>query len=108
MWVLGDQLNPRSGVLADTNPAETRVLFVVSRAMLGQRAWHRQRLHVVLAGMQRMANQLDLDGYQADFRVADSMRAGVRGHLAEFGGQSVAVMEPADLRLRKTIERWSE
>ena len=108
MWVLGDQLNPQSGVLADTNPAETRVLFVVSRAMLGQRAWHRQRLHVVLAGMQRMANQLVLDGYQADFRLADSMRAGVRGHLAEFGGHSVAVMEPADLRLRKTIERWPE
>lgn len=108
VWILGDQLNPTGGLLATSKPANTRVLFVVSTSMLSSRPWHRQRLHVVLASMRRLALQLEHDGYAVDFRVATSMRAGVRAHLEELGADQVSVMQPADLRLRRSLDLWPE
>ncbi len=108
VWILGDQLSNESTLLDDADPNTTRVLFVVSTSMLASRPWHRQRLHLVLAGMRRMADNLEADGFAVDFRIATGMRAGVRQHCQQFGVEHVSVMEPADLRLRRSLADWPE
>jgi deoxyribodipyrimidine photolyase-related protein len=108
VWVLGDQLHRDTLVLRDASPSDTRVLFVVSTSFLGSRVWHRQRLHVVLASMRRLAAQLEAEGFEVDWRVAPTMRAGVKAHLASFGASSVVVMESADLSLRAEVSAWDE
>ncbi len=82
--MLGDQLNRRIGALADADPGTTRILLVESRALVEGRAWHRQRLHLVLASMRRFAEELRDAGFEVDLRRADSLAAGVQGHLDEF------------------------
>jgi deoxyribodipyrimidine photolyase-related protein len=108
VWVLGDQISRDSALLREADPNDTRVLFVVSTAMMASRPWHRQRLHLVLASMRRMADDLEADGFAVDFRIATGMRAGVRLHCQQFGVDHVAVMEPADLRLRRSLADWPE
>ena len=53
--VLGDQLNRRIASLADREPADTQVLMVESDQLLTKGRYHRQRLHLVMAGMRRFA-----------------------------------------------------
>jgi deoxyribodipyrimidine photolyase-related protein len=103
VWILGDQLHRDVSSLSAATPKTSRVLFVVSTSFLGSRSWHRQRVHVVLAGMRRFALSLEQEGFDVDWRIANSMGEGVQAHCEQFGSRSVRVMEPADVRLRGAI-----
>ncbi len=94
VWVLGDQLNRRIGALGTASPGDTRVLMVESNAMIEGRAYHRQRLHFVLAAMRRFAAELDSAGFEVDYRRAPSLRAGLRGHLGDYSPDTVVATEP--------------
>ena len=78
--ILGDQLHREIASLAGASPDDTRILFVVSRTKLANKAWHRQRLHTVLAGMRRMAIQLEAEGFAVDWRVAPTFAQGIESH----------------------------
>jgi deoxyribodipyrimidine photolyase-related protein len=108
VWILGDQLNRNTTSLSGTSPANTRVLFVVSQTFLASRPWHRQRVHVVLAGMRRLALSLADEGFNVDWRIAETMGEGLRQHVAAFSPASVRVMEPAEVRLRALVQSFSE
>jgi deoxyribodipyrimidine photolyase-related protein len=95
VWVLGDQLHRRVGPLAQATPATHRVLLVESEAKLRSKRWHRQRLHLVLAAMQRFADDLRSEGFQVDHRVAPTLRAGLDAHRHEFQPTEVVAMWPA-------------
>ena len=53
MWLLGDQLGPHVASLEGADPSRSRILLVESTAKLTSKAWHRQRLHLVLTAMRR-------------------------------------------------------
>jgi deoxyribodipyrimidine photolyase-related protein len=106
IWILGDQLHRNIASLNGAKPTDTRVLFVVSTSFMSSRPWHRQRLHVVLAGMRRFASQLSEEGFAVDWRVAPSMGDGVRAHIAEFAPDHLRLMEPTDVRLRASVSNW--
>ncbi len=95
VWVLGDQLNRDIGALRDATPALHRVLMVESRAKMAGKRWHRQRAHFVLASMRRFADELRADGFEVDYRRADSLRRGYDEHVAAFGPIEVLATEPA-------------
>lgn len=95
IWVFGDQLNRALGALRDADPARDRVLLVESRAKLVSKRWHRQRAHFVLASMRRFADELADVGFEVDHRRADSLTAGFRAHVDQFGPDEVVAMEPA-------------
>ena len=95
VWVLGDQLNRDLGALRDAVPARTRVLLVESQAKLASKVWHRQRAHLVLSAMRHFAAELRAEGFAVDHRVASSLRAGMRDHVAEFAPSRVRAMSPA-------------
>ncbi len=94
VWVLGDQLNRNLTHLRTAQPNETRVLFIVSLSKLQSAPWHQQRLHFILTSMKRFANSLANDGFSVDWRVAETMGAGLQAHVDEFSPSEISVMQP--------------
>ena len=85
VWVLGDQLNRRTGALAAVNPTTTRVLMVESAGKISSRPFHRQRIHLIVTAMRRFAAELQGDGFDVDYRKGPSLAAGLEGHVREYG-----------------------
>jgi len=94
VWILGDQLNRSISSLEGADPSSTVVLFVVSRAKLAARPWHRQRLHAILAGMARFAAELRAEGFRVDEREADTFTEGLAAHRASYRPETVRMMAP--------------
>ncbi|MFZ4584392.1 MAG: cryptochrome/photolyase family protein [Acidimicrobiia bacterium] len=95
IWVLGDQLNRRLGPLDHATPADARILMVESTAKLRSKPWHRQRAHLVITAMRRFAAELTAEGFEVDYRTADSLESGYRAHCDAFDPPKVVAMAPA-------------
>ena len=104
--VLGDQLNRRIASLADREPGDTQVLMVESDELLQRGRYHRQRLHLVMAGMRKFAAQLEVAGLAVDYRQAPSLRAGIEAHRAERRPAQITAMEPMSWRGQQALQRW--
>jgi deoxyribodipyrimidine photolyase-related protein len=104
VWVWGDQLDPRLAHLRDRDPGSTRVLMVVSDSKLGERRWHRQKVHLVVTAMRRFADRLTDEGFAVDLRRAPSMRAGLAAHVDAFDPSDVVAMEPASRTGTRTLD----
>ncbi len=79
--------------MATAAPGRDRVLLVESRGKISGRRWHRQRLHVIVTAMRRFARELADEGFDVDYRIAESFAAGVEAHRAEFGPDTVVATE---------------
>lgn len=93
VWIFGDQLNRNIASLEHARPDETVVLFVRNNSYFASKRFHRQRLHLVLAGMRRFAASLSTEGFTVDERVADSYEAALEAHRKEFQPQRISAME---------------
>ena len=105
IWILGDQLNRSIAPLADRTPEDCRILLVESTAKRASKRWHVQRLHLVLSAMRHFAEELRAEGFEVDHRVAATLPAGVRAHVAEFDVDQVIAMEPMSWDGREMLER---
>ncbi len=105
VWVLGDQLNRDLGALREADPTSHRILMVESRAKLASKPWHRQRAHLVIAGMRRFAAELQAEGFAVDHRQADSLAAGLAAHVEQYRPDRVVATEPASWDGRELLER---
>lgn len=103
VWVFGDQLNRRIGALADATPASHRVLMVIAQDKVRSRRWHVQRLHLIVTAMRRFADELRAEGFDVDVRVAATMAAGLRDHVAEHAPTEVVATEPNSLAARAML-----
>ena len=103
VWVFGDQLNRQIGALRDAGPATHRVLMVESRGKISSRRWHIQRAHFIVASMRRFAEELRAEGFDVDYRFADSMRRGLEEHRAEFRPSRVTATEPNSYVARQLV-----
>lgn len=103
VWVLGDQLNRSIASLAGRAGTDTRVLMIESGAKIESKDYHRQRLHLVLAGMRRFAAELRKAGFEVDFRNAPSFATGLTQHRSEFRPQRILVMEPMSFTLASQL-----
>lgn len=106
VWVLGDQLNRRISSLAGRSPEDTRILFIESAAKIGSRPYHRQRLHLVITAMRRFAGELQADGFNVDYRFADSFANGLAGHREEHRPSRIITMEPMSYHMRHRLLTW--
>jgi deoxyribodipyrimidine photolyase-related protein len=75
--VFGDQLHRSIGALGDAHPSTHRVLMIESRGKIASRPWHVQRAHFIVASMRRFADELRTEGFDVDYRHADTMRLGI-------------------------------
>lgn len=105
VWILGDQLNRETAALKDRQPGDCRILMVVSRNKLASKRWHRQRLHLVLSAMAHFAEELRDEGFEVDYREAESLRTGLDDHRNEFNVAHVWVMEPMSYDGLKMLEQ---
>ncbi len=103
VWILGDQLNRRIASLAGSAPATTRILMVESQAKLASKRYHRQRLHLVLAGMRRFADEMCKAGFEVDYRRAADFRNALDQHRAEFRPDRILAMEPMSFSLARQL-----
>ncbi len=102
--ILGDQLNRHSGALKMADPATTHILLVTSRSQLANKRWHRQRLHLILAGMAKLAQTLRLEGFTVDERLADTLSAGIAEHRAHYSPTEIVAMSPTSWRAVGILE----
>ncbi|MEY3657083.1 MAG: hypothetical protein RL114_1441, partial [Actinomycetota bacterium] len=94
VWVFGDQLNRQIGALREAKPATHRVLMVESRGKISSRRWHIQRAHFIVASMRRFAEELRAEGFDVDYRFAETMTLGLAAHRTEYSPSIVVVTEP--------------
>jgi deoxyribodipyrimidine photolyase-related protein len=103
VWVFGDQLNRHIGALRLAQPDTHQILMVESRRKISSRPWHFQRAHFLIASMRRFAEELRAEGFNVDYRFADTMRSGVAAHVAEMAPSRVVVTEPNSVTARTLV-----
>ena len=105
MWVFGDQLNRQIGALRDALPSTHRILMVESHSKIASRRWHVQRAHFIVASMRRFAAELREEGFEVDYRFAESMQQGVQLHSDEFAPSKVIATEPNSFAARTLVSK---
>ena len=105
MWVFGDQLNRQIGALRDAQPKSHQILIIESHSKIASRRWHVQRAHFIVASMRRFAAELREEGFQVDYRFADSMQEGLRSHIDEFAPSKVIATEPNSYTARTLVSK---
>jgi deoxyribodipyrimidine photolyase-related protein len=108
VWILGDQLMPNHPALDPARKNEQVVLFIEARDRLTKFPYHKQKLTLVLAAMRHYAAELRADGWQVDYRTAQTFGAGLREHLAEYQTQKLVTMAAAEFYARAGQNRLPE
>ncbi|MDZ7703236.1 MAG: cryptochrome/photolyase family protein [Trueperaceae bacterium] len=94
--VLGDQLTRQVGPLADADPNNTSVLMVESLALAHELRHHKQKLVLVFSAMRHFARELAVDGFNVEYKTADSFADGIEKYLNQYRGVTLAFMQPND------------
>jgi deoxyribodipyrimidine photolyase-related protein len=92
--ILGDQLHRDSSALVGATPQNTRILMITSRDQIAGKRWHRQRLHLVLAGMAKLAESFRNDGFDVDERIAQNFNVGLDEHGTQYRPDEFVAMSP--------------
>ncbi|WP_135852985.1 cryptochrome/photolyase family protein [Halorussus salinus] len=107
VWVLGDQLHPDAGPLADCSPDDERVLLVESRRFARRMPYHPQKLTLVFAAMGHFRDELRDAGYEVEYRRAETFADALDAHFADHPDDLLRAMEPASYgaadRLRELV-----
>jgi deoxyribodipyrimidine photolyase-related protein len=104
IWVFGDQLNRHIGALCSATPSSHRVLIIESEQKIASNKWHVQRAHFIIASMRRFAQELANEGFEVDYRFANTMRIGLEAHIAEFQPEEIVATEPNSFLARAMLE----
>ena len=102
--ILGDQINRDIASLSERSPQETRILFVELGTKVQKKEWHVQKVHLLLSAMQHFAEELRSEGYEVDYRRADTLRDGVSAHMDAFDVANVIAMEPMNWNGKRVLE----
>ena len=102
--ILGDQINRDIASLAGRSPQDTRILFVELGTKFQKKEWHVQKVHLLLSAMQHFAQQLRSEGYEVDYRSAETLRDGLSAHIDAFDVANVIAMEPMNWNGKRILE----
>jgi len=97
VWILGNQLSPEHASLAATNPRESRVLMVESKARGSALRYHNLKLVLVYSAMRHFAQDLRNAGWEVDYQLIEgtgTFEDGVRRHLEQRRPEKLVLAEP--------------
>jgi deoxyribodipyrimidine photolyase-related protein len=97
VWILGDQLSPEHAALAQTDPSESRVLMVESKARGSAFRYHKLKLVLVYSAMRHFARDLRAAGWEVDYQLIEgtgTFEDGVRRHLEKHQPEKLVLAEP--------------
>ena len=106
VWIFGDQINRSMAALKEAQPASHRILMVESSSLLHSRQWHIQRAHFVISAMRHFASELRDEGFEVDYRTAESLPAGLREHQLAYSPTEVIVTEPSSWSARNMVDKF--
>ena len=69
VWILGDQLSPEHAALGKTQPGDSRVLMIESKARGSTLPYHQLKLVLVYSAMRHFAAELRESGWLVDYRL---------------------------------------
>ena len=95
VWILGDQLVARHPAVA-VEPERVCVVMVESAARVRKLPYQRKKLVLLFSAMRHYAQGLREQGYEVDYRQADTFLAGLRAHVAERRPDRLFTMAAAD------------
>ena len=102
--ILGDQVNRNIASLSGRSPEETRILFIELGNKFHNKDWHVQKVHLLLSAMKHFAEELEFEGFDVDYRKADSLTDGLSAHLTNFSVNKVVAMEPMNWNGKRALE----
>ena len=103
--VLGDQLRWDRGALEGRSPGDVRILVVEAHDKIVGRPWHRQRLHLFLAGLRKFARDARAAGFEVDHRRDSSFRSAIAAHREQFAPARIIAMAPMNRTGRDVLTR---
>lgn len=105
MLVLGDQLDRHRGALGPVRAGQARVLIVEWEAAIASRPVHRQRLHLVLTSLRRLAGDLRREGIEVDHRSAPTLAAALAAHRDRYRPERIRATAPTSFDGRRRLAR---
>lgn len=103
-WILGDQLSRDNAALSGRDPSSTRILMIEAASALTGKRYHRQRLHMVMAGMRKLASTLAAEGFEVDYQRAGSYQHAIELHRHAYSSPTIRVMAPTSWDMRRRVE----
>ena len=97
VWILGDQLLTEHAALGRTQPGESRVLMIESKARGSTLPYHQLKLVLVYSAMRHFAAELRESGWVVDYRLINetpAFEAGLRHHLETHRPDALVLAEP--------------
>lgn len=90
-----DRLSRTHGALAQASPDTHEILMVTSEGMLASRAWHAQRVHLVLSAAAHVRADLRAEGFTVHHLSAPSTVDGVRRFREQHPDAAIVASEPS-------------
>jgi deoxyribodipyrimidine photolyase-related protein len=106
--ILGDQLSPEYAALRRTQPGESRVLMIESKARGSALPYHQLKLVLVYSAMRHFAAELRESGWLVDYRLikeTPAFEAGLRHHLETRRPDALVLAKPNSFSETDAITR---
>lgn len=108
VWILGDQLLAHHPALAAAEQAagrgQVRAVLVESAARSRRLPYQRKKLVLLFSAMRHYAEDLRSQGWQVDYRQAETMLAGLQAHVAQHRPAALWTMAASEVAGR----RWQQ
>jgi deoxyribodipyrimidine photolyase-related protein len=105
VWILGDQLLVAHPALAHVQaasaPGSIHVVIVESERRFTRHPYHKKKQVLLKSAMRHYADRLRQQGYDVDYRRAESLISGLRGHIADHRPARLVAMEASEYRGRQ-------
>jgi deoxyribodipyrimidine photolyase-related protein len=106
IWILGDRLALNQTTLqscVDLKPS-TSVILIESLNHVRLRSYHQQKLVLVWSAMRHFAGELEQDGWNVSYEIADDFESTLIDWIQIKGITELRITTPADRPFRKLID----
>jgi deoxyribodipyrimidine photolyase-related protein len=108
IWVLYDQLSWESQVLKETDPKNTCLVFIETSAKPKKRAYHKQKLILILSAMRHFAQEAKEKGFTVlEIFHPDGYLEALKWISQHYGILKIHCMKIAESEVEREVSSWS-